>query len=163
LIIKSAPQPAIMNTPIGGAKMVIMIRRICEIMLAVCLVVFVIAWVSAMRRWILSVRTERMDESMEENLDRGTGSHQTLSCVMVNIESRSAGFGLPRRTLNPGSSIRHGLALRRPTKDAFEWSYRRSFIQMHNMHVKTSLAMETLHGDLFLWMSPRLGKYHVVL
>jgi hypothetical protein len=36
LINKSAPQPAIMNTPNGGTNMVIMIRRICEIMLAVC-------------------------------------------------------------------------------------------------------------------------------
>jgi hypothetical protein len=35
---------------------------------------------------------------------------------MVNIGLRSAGFGLPRRTLNPSSSIRHALALRRPTR-----------------------------------------------
>jgi hypothetical protein len=63
LINKSAPQPAIMNTPIGGANMVKTIRRICEIMLAVCCVGC--SLMSAMGRWILSIRNERMEGWME--------------------------------------------------------------------------------------------------
>lgn len=49
LIARSAPHPAIKKTPRGGMKIVKMMRRICEIMLAVVLVEL---WASAMRGWM---------------------------------------------------------------------------------------------------------------